>query len=418
MNKELLEMFDNENGAVLIMVTFALVALLGFAALAIDITHLTVVKNELQNAGDAGALAGALILFNSDGSINSGASSEALSATIKNQSDVELLEASEVVATRGHWSFINKTFTPNNSTTQVALEHRSLLEGSNPLDLDTNFINAVQVVVSRNDIVSFFAKILGILGFSATADAVAYIGFAGQLDPGDVDQPIAICEESIVDSDHGFSCNIGRMINSGSNEATNETGGWTSYEQDPASCQSGTNASDMKALVCGSGNPDPINFGEGVAANGGELQTSFKQFLECWRNHADIDSDGIPDQSWNMNLLVVECLGNNMENCPTVKGLVNINVIWVNLFEDPHFKDVPTQMEDWSCTPAEDSDAAREACWDSFVDHFDLKNANGSDAPYQKDAIYFLPDCDVHTPRGETGGENFGILAKYPKLVE
>ena len=411
-------MFDNEKGGVLILVTVAMVSLLSLAALAIDITHLTVVKNELQNAADAGALAGALALFNSDGSINAGASSDAVTATIMNQSDVELLEAGEVVATRGHWSFINKTFTANDSTTQVALEHRSLLEGSSPLDLDTNFINSVQVVASRSDVVSFFARIMGMLGFSATADAVAYIGFAGQLDPGDVDQPIGICEESILNSDDEFSCNIGRMINSGSNELTGETGGWTSFEQDAASCISGTNASDLTDLVCGSGNPDPINFGEGVAANGGDIQSAFADFFDCWSTNADTNDDGIPDQPWNINLLVVECPGNNLENCPLVKGLVNIDIIWINVSTDPQFNDVPTQMADWSCTPAEDTADAREACWNDFADHFDLQNVDGSNAPYQQKAIYFLPNCDVHTPTGVTGGENFGILAEFPKLVE
>ncbi|MCJ7603475.1 MAG: Tad domain-containing protein [Desulfobulbaceae bacterium] len=412
-------MFNNEKGAVAILVTLAMVSLLGFAALAIDITHLTVVKNELQNAADAGALAGALVLFNNDdGSINTGAEAAAVSAAVMNQSDVELLEDDEVVATRGHWSFINKEFTANNSTDQVLLEHRSLLEGPDPLDLDTNFINAVQVVTNRNDIVSFFAKILGILGFSATADAVAYRGFAGQLDPGDVDQPIAVCEDSIVDSDDAFSCNIGRMINSGSNEITGETGGWTSYEQDPQTCQSGTNASDMQNLICGSGNPDPINFGEGVAANGGEINSAFNDFFNCWSANADTDSDGIPDQPWNINLLVVACPGNNMGNCPEVRGLVNINIIWINVNTDPQFNDVPTKMADWSCTPAENTAEARQDCWVDFVDHFDLQNVDESAAPYQQKAIYFLPDCSVQEPRGETGGENFGIQARWPKLVE
>lgn len=410
-------MFNNEKGSVLIMVTLSMISLLGLAVLAIDITHLTVVKNELQNAADAGALAGALALFNSDGSINSGASSGAITATIMNQSDVELLEAGEVVATRGHWSFINKTFTANDSTTQVPLEHRSLLVGSNSLDLDTKFINSVQVVVNRNDVVPFFARIMGILGFSATADAVAYIGFAGQLDPGDADQPIAICEGSIENSAGDYSCNIGRMINSGVDELTGETGGWTSYEQDAASCQSGTNASDMQNLVCSSGNENPINLGEGVAANGGEIQAAFSDFFDCWSTHADTDSNGIPDQPWNINLLVVECPGNNLENCPLVKGLVNIDIIWVNVSTDPQFNDVPTQMADWSCTTT-DTAEEREACWNDFADHFSLQNVDGSGAPYQQKAIYFLPDCSVHTPIGETGGENFGILAKYPKLVE
>ena len=42
---------------------------LGIAALAIDLSHLYVVRNELQNAADAGALAGARFLYNEDGTL-------------------------------------------------------------------------------------------------------------------------------------------------------------------------------------------------------------------------------------------------------------------------------------------------------------------------------------------------------------
>ena len=36
---------------------------MGLLALAIDVNHLYVVKNELQNAADSGALAGAVALY-------------------------------------------------------------------------------------------------------------------------------------------------------------------------------------------------------------------------------------------------------------------------------------------------------------------------------------------------------------------
>lgn len=55
-----------QRGAVLVLVTLLVIALLGFAALAVDIGHMAVVKNELQNAADAGALAGAAQLYYRD----------------------------------------------------------------------------------------------------------------------------------------------------------------------------------------------------------------------------------------------------------------------------------------------------------------------------------------------------------------
>jgi hypothetical protein len=51
-----------------------------------------------------------------------------------------------------------------------------------------------------------------------------------------------------------------------------------------------------------------------------------------------------------------------------------------------------------------------------------LKNVGPADnAPYAtfaKKSIYFLPSCKAHEPRGNTGGENFGVLAEIPVLVD
>jgi hypothetical protein len=62
------------------------------------------------------------------------------------------------------------------------------------------------------------------------------------------------------------------------------------------------------------------------------------------------------------------------------------------------------------------------ARWNSFVSNFNLQNlAEGGGtgpAPYNKKSIYFLPDCTPHEPAGTSGGENFGILAKIPVLVD
>ena len=94
------------------------------------------------------------------------------------------------------------------------------------LDNNTNFTNAVKVTTRREatPIVAFFARIFGIENFQRTATAVAYIGFAGTLTPEDVDQPIAICKDSIL-IDGEYSCNIGRMINSGQNRAVKPADG-------------------------------------------------------------------------------------------------------------------------------------------------------------------------------------------------
>jgi Flp pilus assembly protein TadG len=53
----------NESGVVIVIVAIALIVLLAFAGLAIDVGHVMVVRNELQNAADAAALAGASAFY-------------------------------------------------------------------------------------------------------------------------------------------------------------------------------------------------------------------------------------------------------------------------------------------------------------------------------------------------------------------
>jgi hypothetical protein len=81
--------------------------------------------------------------------------------------------------------------------------------------------------------------------------------------------------------------------------------------------------------------------------------------------------------------------------------------------EDPHYKKVPTDMDDWH-----DNNPDGEKRWQSFVGHFNLKDTDGGPAPYQGKAIYFLPSCEETELAGKTGGSNFGILAKIPVLVQ
>ncbi len=52
-----------QRGAVGIMMPFMLISVLSVGALAVDVAHLAIVRNELQNAADAAALAGAAGLF-------------------------------------------------------------------------------------------------------------------------------------------------------------------------------------------------------------------------------------------------------------------------------------------------------------------------------------------------------------------
>ena len=80
----------DQRGAVAVIVALTLVVLLAFGALAVDLGYLMMVKNELQNAADAGALAGARELYPDEGTrCNPGANQTAYGIATANRSQRE-----------------------------------------------------------------------------------------------------------------------------------------------------------------------------------------------------------------------------------------------------------------------------------------------------------------------------------------
>jgi hypothetical protein len=433
MFRNVLKQQRDQKGAVIVLVAILLVVFLGMAALAIDVYHLFVVRNELQNAADAGALAGAKVLYynNTDNdpdndppsdelnfTINPNANTVAYNTALENISENIAVEVNDHSSNsgdvqRGHWSFSAEQFDANDSLAAPDLANYTTEDLDNPdPNINGNFVNAVWVKVRRQDVPasSFFAQIFGFEDFGMTAEATAYIGFAGTINPEDLDQPIAICEESIINDDGDYDCNMGRMLNSGSNLNTANTGGWTNFSQ-PCST---ANANEMRSLICGDGNPDEVTLGQGMGAVGGVQDVVLADLVNCWENATDTK------ELWNMTLPVIECPGNNVSNCSNVVGAVNVNVVWIVHQNDPGYNNVPREMEDWTCT---DPDGFE--CWKDFVDHFNLANVTGMPATdeeyaemYQKKNIFFLPSCEGLDPTGVTGGPNFGVLAEIPVLVD
>ena len=107
------------------------ILLLALTALAVDLGHLFVAHNELQNAADAGALAGARVLYDNSGqTININANQEAYDAAIANMSENIAVEVNDPLTNqddvqRGHWSFgignLERGFYQSDNTVPVQL---------------------------------------------------------------------------------------------------------------------------------------------------------------------------------------------------------------------------------------------------------------------------------------------------------
>jgi hypothetical protein len=122
-----------------------------------------------------------------------------------------------------------------------------------------------------------------------------------------------------------------------------------------------------------------------------------------------------------MTLPVIACNGETLNGCKEYVGIVNVSVIWVNdeldanapyptqmAAPDGTFKPDGTPLGPFACTASTEA-----ACWQEFTAHFSLGSV-----PYNARSIYFMPNCQVHDPVGTSGGDNFGVIAKYPVLVE
>lgn len=435
-----------QRGASTVHWLVALVPLMGFGALAIDLNNVFLSLGELRNASDAGSLEGARLLYIGNGEINYGqapnldgvilsANDAAEDAADDNFSQGAQVEV--VSVQRGHWEFQTSstdangierggTFTPNATTEAAGLidengEFRSFLD----VNSDTDEINAVRVRTARQStaVQSFFGQIFGINDYSTQAESVAYVGFAGTVDASDFDVPIAMCQEVLTQG-----CQVGRLV-----PTPDQTGGWTNLvPHTDGSCGGAVDAAELNNLLAqsamcqGPGLPgQEISLGAEIQVNNGQVQSSFSELYDCWKSNPSLDgnNDGWPDEPAVLTMPVVYgCSFGG--SCSSVIGAVRIELLWM-FDNDPNNAGIhnidntaPTQMGDWS-----NSDISGQVRWDSFVQHFDLQmDGTGTPATFAnggaiQKTMYFKPDCDP-TSLGGTGGANYGVRARVPVLVQ
>ncbi|WP_279608416.1 pilus assembly protein TadG-related protein [Burkholderia ambifaria] len=182
-------MGGDQRGAVAITVAVLMAILLGFGALAIDVGYLFVVRNELQNAADAAALAGAPCLYpraqcgNQTAKAPDWATAQAqtVAGVSLNKSSNRTLTGYATDVSYGYWDVTGSV--PGIQTTMPAAP-----AVGKP---------AVKVIVTRSGtkngggVPSFLARILGIQSVPESAAAIAIIS-----DPGNVGSgalfPVAI----------------------------------------------------------------------------------------------------------------------------------------------------------------------------------------------------------------------------------
>lgn len=158
-----------QRGTVLVFVVLTLITIFSFAALAIDVGYLFVVRNELQNAADATALTIASHLYPLNGTEpnwSAAQTHEQAAIALNKAAGAQLADGT---VEYGYW---------NISGSPTGLQSISITTGANDLP-------AVKVTIRKasgqngGGVATFFAKVLGINTLDARAIAVAVVANPG-----------------------------------------------------------------------------------------------------------------------------------------------------------------------------------------------------------------------------------------------
>ncbi len=184
--RKFFSVFPDEEGIAAPVTGLLITTFIVFLAIAIDLGQLYVIKNELQNAADGAALAGANALSQQSQYIDVNAINTAVQNCAAQNKSIGLSSLQAFMET-GKWNFATQTFTPI------------------PNPSYTVEVNAVRVRVSRMGsddgqsnnpkVPSYFASILGINELTTTATAVAYLGITGT---SSLDIPFALPDSILI----------------------------------------------------------------------------------------------------------------------------------------------------------------------------------------------------------------------------
>jgi len=262
-----------QRASIVFLLAILMPVLLLFAMLTIDLGHFIVVKQELQNASDAAALAGA-------GSLSSGltypnwtASQSAATTAIRlNKSDNVTLVDGQVEA--GYWNLaapapqsISQTLPPSCVTAPASCFYKP----------------AVQVTLSRSEnnnggnMPLFFGPIFGLPSMSVTASAVSFISSPGTANPHAL-FPVAISQclfDNYWDSATGKPKNDPAtglpyefQIGSSYQYSACGSGNWTSFTL-------GVNDVPTIRDLINNGNPITVNIGDNIWLQPGVKNTIY-----------------------------------------------------------------------------------------------------------------------------------------------
>ncbi len=171
----------NEEGVAAPVIGMFIVIFIVFLAIAVDLGRLYIIKNELQNAADGAALAGARQLYQTSQTIDVTSVTNAVQdCALQNKSlDVTQLHASAEI---GKWDFTTQTFTPIPNPTYTTDVNTVRSHSQN------GWVTVVRICQPHHGF-CFCSGYWAISQLGTQATAVAYLGITGSASP---DIPFAL----------------------------------------------------------------------------------------------------------------------------------------------------------------------------------------------------------------------------------
>lgn len=336
---------EKQEGAVLIWVAVALIALLGFAALAVDVGLLMAARNEAQNAADAAALAGA-------GELGRLYYDNGLS--YDPSWDSQIINVSDSTGKQNNVFGKDSTI----DTIQIGCWDGTAFEQKDSNDVCSNgqAPNAVHVKSSGNNS-SFFGKILDIEQLNGVAIATASLSPKSYWEPGEIELPIGISQYWFNHQD-GDICGGNLKFYPTSNDMDDVEGcaGWTTF-----SSEKKPNTKSLWEIMYDIMNQDddsPVS-PEIIAGStimgfwGGagpqviesdNLKDDQADFQDLFHQKASEDGDG-NDNIWTTKVLVYEEFNCNPNDYLTIIGVTEVEIIEPAFDEDGKLKDITANVK-------------------------------------------------------------------------
>jgi len=241
---------DNSRGVVAVMVAVTLMVLRAMAAAAIDIGHAMVARNELQNAADAAALAGARTL---------GIAYEGMTPAQMAIYTLTGGDRAAIVSAAQTTSVLNKAAAVDVSVLASDVQIGLWNSATRTLTSTTNQPRSVRVVTHRDGsangpISTFLANVVGLSSVNVSAAATAELTAIGSTPLGALDFPLAISE--LFFSQYGCGDSIQLYP---SNGTPNSCAGFTTFTQTPSNDNAMRNI--LNGMIAGTYQAPPTTAG-------------------------------------------------------------------------------------------------------------------------------------------------------------